>query len=159
MRSNIFMDSNSLSVLNNHFVGVDRLIDQMIYATTLDSSTSYPPYNIVRKSDYEYEIEIACAGFSEENLDVTQTGRELVVSGQKDNKSSNEYLHKGIGSRNFKRKFSLADNVDVKEVTIGNGMLSIRLERYIPEEERPRKIPIGKVIDSNPELLTEASKK
>lgn len=156
MVSNIFMDSNSLSLLNNHFVGVDRLIDQMKYATTLDSSTSYPPYNIVRKSDSEYEIEIACAGFSEDSLDVTQTGRQLVVSGLKKDKDTTEYLHKGIGARNFKRKFSLADNVDVKDVAIGNGMLIIRLERYIPEEERPRKIPIGKVVDSsNPELLTE----
>jgi|TARA_R110000803_G_scaffold42264_10_gene90792 molecular chaperone IbpA len=161
---NFFTDSGSLSILNNHFVGIDRLIDQMESTyTSIPTGTvqTYPPYNIIRKSDSEYTIEIACAGFSEEDLDITQTGRQLIVTGSKDKDSEkqSEYLHKGIGARSFNRKFTLADNVDVTKVDIGNGMLNIHLERYIPEELRPRKIPIGKAIPIpkklEPELLTE----
>ena len=144
MQSNIFMDSNSLSVLNNHFVGVDRLIDQMIYATTLDSSTSYPPYNIVKTGENTYDVELALAGFGKDDINVEYAENQLTIkSVKKEEKEEKEgVIHKGISKRHFARSFTIAEDVEVKGAELKDGLLTVALERVIPDHKKPRTIKI-----------------
>jgi molecular chaperone IbpA len=106
-------------------------------------SSGYPPYNIVQISDDEYMISIAVAGFTMDNLDITKDRNILRIEGSSPESDEEViYLHKGIGSRNFRREFTLADHVEVKSAELELGMLNIRLERNVPEEMQPKKIAI-----------------
>jgi molecular chaperone IbpA len=104
---------------------------------------NYPPYNIVQIDENEYMISIAVAGFGMDNLDVTQDGNELVIEGKQPVGSDQaNYLHKGIGTRNFKRSFTLAEHVNVENATLELGMLNVHLVREVPEELQPKRITI-----------------
>ena len=108
-----------------------------------ESNNSYPPYNIV-KSDNNYTISLAIAGFSKDEIDISIQENELVVKGAIKNTQENiEFLHKGIAGRNFERKFRLADTIKVTDANYENGLLHIFLEREIPEHQKPRKISIS----------------
>lgn len=105
---------------------------------------SYPPYNIVKFDDDNYQIQIAVAGFSKEEIDIQTKNNQLTVNGaiQVEN-TEIEYLHHGLASRDFSHTFKLSDTVYVKSADIINGVLKINLENILPEEKKPRKIPIG----------------
>ena len=126
-------------------IGFDQLLDDMdrILNTGQQSST-YPPYNIVRISDDHFSIEIAVAGFTEEELDVTVENNQLIVSGNKAIEVTEEkiYLYRGIGLRSFRRNFHLDRHIEVSGAKIENGLLIISLERIIPDELKARKIDI-----------------
>ena len=108
-----------------------------------ETNSSYPPYNIV-KSDNNYTISLAIAGFSKDEIDISIQENELVVKGAiKNNQENIEFLHKGIAGRNFERKFRLADTIKVTDANYENGLLHIFLEREIPEHQKPRKISIS----------------
>ena len=108
-----------------------------------ESNNPYPPYNIV-KSDNNYTISLAIAGFSKDEVDISIQENELVVKGAiKNNQENIEFLHKGIAGRNFERKFRLADTIKVTDANYENGLLHIFLEREIPEHQKPRKISIS----------------
>jgi molecular chaperone IbpA len=111
-------------------------------------SSGYPPYNIVQINEDEYMISIAVAGFGMDNLDITLDKRILTVEGTapKGDEEVN-YLHKGIGGRNFRRQFTLAEHVEVENASLELGMLNIHLKRYVPEELQPKKIEISAVSD------------
>lgn len=125
-------------------VGFDRMFDELARTAGSLNATNYPPYNIVRTAEHEYDIEIAVAGFEADELDVELQNGELTVKGE--NKAEAErvgnYLHQGIASRNFTRKFALADHVEVRGVTVRNGIMTIKLEVIVPEHEKPKKIAI-----------------
>jgi len=125
-------------------IGFDRIFEELARTQEKLNNTNYPPYNIVRLAETEYAIEVAVAGFSENELDVEMQNGELVVKGEAkatDTRTGN-YLHQGIAGRDFVRTFALADNVEVKGAIVKNGILTIKLEVFIPEHEKPKKIAI-----------------
>jgi molecular chaperone IbpA len=136
------MRSYDLSPLFRSTVGFDRmgrLLDSAFQAET----PTYPPYNIEKVGDDAYRITMAVAGFGEDDLEVTQKGSQLVVSGKARNEEAEvSYLHRGIAARAFNRHFELADHVNVVEASLANGMLSIALKREVPEALKPRTIGI-----------------
>ena len=118
----------------------DRLLDDSFVTTT----NNYPPYNIVKVSDTDYAIQIAVDGFGKDDIEIETKENSLTVKSvdKKDGEvvDDTSYLHKGISNRAFKRTFTIADDVVVKDATFENGLLNIDLERIIPEEKKPRKI-------------------
>lgn len=145
MTTTSIMRKYTTDILNDpYFIGFDSLINRLNTANT--AMTNYPPYNIVRTDDNSYVIELAVAGFSESELDITVHGGTLVVKGETLPKEKEpKYLHRGIAARNFNRSFTLADTIEVVGAQVYNGMLQIRLENHVPEERKPRKIQIGYV--------------
>ena len=126
-------------------VGFDRLFDVLDRQFTNSVSTTYPPYNIVKEGENGYKIEVAVAGFREDELDITVKDYVLTVTGEQkreENAEAPTYLHKGISARSFTRSFTLGDHIEVKGAVVQNGLLVIDLERHVPEEEKPKKIAI-----------------
>ena len=126
-------------------VGFDRLASLMSSATRQDQGNSYPPYNILTTSEDHYRITMAVAGFSREEINITTEQNRLLVSGNRaeESEEQGEYLHRGIATRSFERRFNLADHVKVTGAELENGLLHIDLEREIPEAMKPRTIEIG----------------
>jgi molecular chaperone IbpA len=121
-------------------VGFDRLFDM------LDNSTrpEWPPYNIERSGENQYRISMAIAGFGPNEIELTQQGNTLWVSGQKNtDQGHQEMLHRGLAFRSFKQSFSLADHVKVTAANLENGLLTIELVREVPEQLKPRRIEVG----------------
>ena len=125
-------------------VGFDRVFDLLDSVVSQPGVNGYPPYNIEKAGENAYRIVMAVAGFSEAELNVTQKENELLVTGQtKQNGDDNrQYLYRGIAGRNFERRFQLADHVKVVGAKLANGLLTVELQREIPEEKKPRAIAI-----------------
>ena len=138
--------SDFITSLTPFTVGMDRMIralEQFSNSYT-GSSTGYPPYNIEQVDDGKWVISMAIAGFGEEDIEVSQKERNLTVKGKIKNKDDdNDFVHRGIANRSFERTFRLGEHVLVKNATLKNGMLAIDLEQEIPEEEKPKVIPIS----------------
>ena len=122
------------------FIGFDHLLADMEYATT-HANDHYPPHNIIKESDTEYTIELAIAGFSKDNVTVTQKERSLKIIGEYKSKGR-DVVHRGISTRNFKRTFRLSEYVQVTGATFEDGLLAVTLKLEIPEEKQPRQITI-----------------
>ena len=124
-------------------VGFDRVFD-LLDSVAGQSSNGYPPYNIEKTSDNAYKIVMAVAGFTDSELNITQKENELLITGQTAQAGENEkqFLYRGIAGRNFERRFQLADHVKVSGAKLANGLLTIELQREIPEEKKPRSIAI-----------------
>ena len=129
-------------------VGFDSMFDRWESAFSVEGNrSSYPPYNIRREGDEKYFIELAIAGLKEDDLEVSLQSQVLTIRSKKENAGSEEntnYVHRGIAKRQFEREFTLSDDIVVKGCDLTNGMLTIELEKIIPEEKRARLIPIGK---------------
>jgi len=126
-------------------VGFDRfgsLLDAAL-SNERQSAGGYPPYDIERVEENEYNISIAVAGFRENEIDVQVENGVLTVRGKKESAKDGHYLHRGIATRSFERKFNLADHVEVRDAKLDSGLLEISLVREIPEAMKPRKIPVG----------------
>ena len=124
-------------------VGFDRTFDRLFdYATHQATSTGFPPYNIVKDGDYNYTIEMALAGYSKKDIEVEVADGVLSIKSIKESDGKENSLYHGIANRQFTRKFTLADDIIVKDGKLEDGMLSIELERVIPEEKKPRLISI-----------------
>lgn len=126
-------------------IGFDRLFSEIDRQWANSVNTGYPPYNISKQSENNYQIDLAVAGFKMDDLTITQTQTELKVEGsiaESTNETATDYLHKGIATRAFSRVFTLADHMEVKTAKLEHGILSILLERKIPEELQPKKIAI-----------------
>ena len=140
--------SKALSLFDNfnqltpYAVGYDKLFDNLSrYVDNNVSSTGFPPYNIRKEGDYHYVIEMALAGFSKEDIEIEVADGTLSVrSDKKDDASDN--LYRGISFRKFNRKFTLSDDIVVNDAALDNGMLTINLERVVPEEKKPRLIEV-----------------
>ena len=157
LRPTIFGDT--LKGLDQFFVGFDDQFNRLdqLYSDVTKNIPSYPPYNIRKVTDTEYRIEIAVAGFDQSEIDIElEEGSKLIVKGSSKDESA-DYMYKGIAKRDFTRTFILNDEIIVKGADIVNGMLTIDLERIIPEEKKPRKIVIGTAQQSAPQLLQEAT--
>jgi len=124
-------------------IGFDRMFDELERNFANSQSNGYPPYNIAQINDDEYMISIAVAGFGMDNLDVTKDKNILRIEGTSPKGDEHvNYLHKGIGGRNFRREFTLADHVEVVSAGLDLGMLNVHLKREVPEELQPKKIAI-----------------
>ena len=137
-------------------VGFDRIFDRLHNLNALQvKQGNYPPYNIVKRSDDIYEVEIAVSGFAEDEINIELEDGVMTVTGKKNTEESKvDYIHKGIAERDFTRKFTLSDTIEVRGADLNNGILSIVLENVIPEHKKPRTIEIGK--DDTQQFLTES---
>lgn len=134
---------NDFSPLYRMTVGFDRLFDMLDQVSRLEPMTNWPPYNVEKQGDDQYRITMAVAGFSQDEIEVTQQENTLVISGKKhQDNGQGEILHRGIATRAFKQRFNLADFVKVDEAKLENGLLTVELKREVPEELQPRRIPI-----------------
>jgi molecular chaperone IbpA len=126
-------------------IGFDRMLDTLESASRVTSIDTWPPYDIVRKSEDDYRISMAVAGLTENDLTITQEQNMLLVAGQKSDQdeASGQYLHRGIAARASRRRFELADHVKVVSANLENGLLTIDLKRELPEEMKPRRITIA----------------
>jgi molecular chaperone IbpA len=125
-------------------IGFETLFDRL-NDRSFETNEGYPPYDIVRKGDDQFDINVALAGFSADEISITAEPGLLTVSGRKQDRGGAEYLYQGISARSFERRFSLADYIEVEGASFENGLLHIRLERRIPDAIKPRKIQIGNV--------------
>lgn len=157
------MTTIDLTPLYRSSVGFDRMATLLNSAVRREQSApGYPPYNIEITGENQYEITLAVAGFSDDELDIQVENGILSVKGKKaDSDEKRQYLHQGIATRSFLRKFNLADHVEVQGAASENGILRISLLRELPEAMKPRTIAInGKetsVIDQKPESVKIAS--
>ncbi|MAP24416.1 MAG: hypothetical protein CMM87_02655 [Rickettsiales bacterium] len=148
------MTTFDLKPLFHSTIGFDRLVD-MFDPGTLQSQAkpaTYPPYNIVKTGEDRYEIVMAVAGFSKDQLQITLHDNTLKVEAATTNTGDEkvEYLHKGIAMRGFEKSFQLADFIKVKDVVLRNGLLTVSLQREVPEERKPRTIAISEDVESAP---------
>lgn len=140
------MRTVDMTPLFRSMVGFERLFDTMDTAAKQESGSGYPPYNIEQLGEHEYRIELAVAGFSEDDLDIEIQENVLTIAGKRVSAEDGEqrnFLHRGIAERSFERRFHLAENVLVRDADLKNGLLAIRLEREIPEAKKPRQIAIN----------------
>lgn len=134
---------DNLNQLTPYAVGFDRVFDQLnTYAANNATSTGFPPYNIRKGGDYTYAIEMALAGFSKNDIEIEVAEGLLTVRSIKENDENDSDIYRGISYRKFNRKFTLADDIVVKDASLENGMLEITLERIVPDAKKPRKITI-----------------
>lgn len=128
------------------FVGIDRLLNELTRFTEDPSRISgYPPCNVIRSGEDHYQIELAVAGFAQEDIALNVKDGVLTVEVHKtteSTESAREYLHKGIGTRAFTRSFRLSDYMEVSGANLRNGLLTITLERIVPEEAKAKRIAI-----------------
>ncbi|WP_372783922.1 Hsp20 family protein [Phenylobacterium sp.] len=137
------MRTIDFSPLYRSVVGFDRLAD-LLDSAAADGAAGYPPYNIERTDENAYRVEIAVAGFRQEELSIEVKENLLTVTGRKAaNDEPRRFLHRGLAERNFERKFQLADYVVVTEAALADGLLSIALKRELPEALKPRRIEIA----------------
>ena len=143
------MVRNTLSLLDNfnqitpYAVGFDRIFDNLSrYASDNVTSTGFPPYNIRKEGDYNYVIEMALAGFGKKDIEVEVADGTLSVRSVKENSEDDSTQYRGISYRRFERKFTMADDIVVNGAKLENGMLTIELERVVPEEKKPRLISV-----------------
>lgn len=133
-----------LPTFNRATVGFDRLFHELEQLSGSTHTTGYPPYNIIRETDNDYVVEVAVAGFSRNEISVELGHNRLIVKGKKENNegSPGEYVHRGLATRDFERMFTVADHIEVKEATLVDGVLRIKLERIVPAAEKTRQIEI-----------------
>jgi molecular chaperone IbpA len=135
---------NPFDAFMQHAIGLDTLVDSL-NSTRVLNKTNYPPYDIVKIDSENYEIKMAVAGFGESDISISLQENNLTIEGSKDKEEANT-IHNGISSRNFSRNFVLAGDVIVKRADVADGILSIKLEKFIPEEKKPKKIELGKDV-------------
>jgi len=138
------MRSFDLTPLHRSTVGFDRLFSMLDQMGNVDSTTTYPPYNIERTGENAYRITVAVAGFTDRDLDIEVKENTLSIRGdRKPENGKAEVLYQGIAARAFERRFQLADHVEVRGAALQNGLLHVDLVRVIPEAMKPRSIPIA----------------
>lgn len=144
------MRTYDLSPFWRSSIGFDRLFD--LVDDTMGGSDNYPLYDIERTGEDQYQISLALAGFSPEEITVTAEQSTLTVEGRKANKGDHAYLYHGISTRPFRRIFNLAEYVEVKDATFENGMLRIALVREVPEAMKPHRIAIQVAGNDNQQI-------
>ena len=134
--------SLDLTPFYRNTIGMDRLFDRIVSQFDHATQTNYPPYDIVKTGEDSYEIRVAVAGFAQGEVDVTFHEGQLVITGEKNTEETVNYLHHGISARKFTRSFQLAEYVEVKSAIAQDGILTVRLERIVPETAKPKTIAI-----------------
>jgi molecular chaperone IbpA len=152
------MRNYDFAPLTRSTVGFDRMFDLLDSAfTAAQGDEGYPPYNITKTGEASYRIELAVAGFGPDDVSIVAQENALIVSGSKSSAQQQLYLHHGIASRAFERRFNLADYVRVASADLVNGMLTIDLVREVPEAMRPRQIQIGSAAQKPEQIEQKAA--
>lgn len=133
----------------NTTIGFDRLFDEL--SRGVNQTNHFPPHNIVKEDETNYKIELAVAGYADEWLEVSLNDGTLTVKTIDVETNAPEYIHKGITSKHFSKDFTLSEDVIVSDVNLVNGILTVNLIRIVPEEKKPRVIP----INADKQLLNE----
>jgi molecular chaperone IbpA len=155
MTKTLTLRSFDIPALTKFGIGFDNMFDDLMRVNAQQSSTNYPPYDIVQVNDDEYMIAVAVAGFGYDDLSVTKDKKILVIEGKhsretvENEDSTAKYLHKGISERSFRREFQLADHVEITGAHLELGILSINLKREVPEDAKPKTIAITYTSSSN----------
>jgi len=146
MTKTLTLRSFDLPAITKFGIGFDNMFDELMRVSAQQSSTNYPPYNIVQINDDEYMISLAVAGFGLDNLSVTKDKKFLIIEGKEYQPDSEKvvpnYLHKGISNRDFRREFQLADHMEITNAHLELGILSVHLKREVPEDAKPKTIAI-----------------
>ena len=133
-----------LSPFLRNSIGLDSLFDNLVGRMDMERNQNYPPYNIIKKDDNNYIVEIAIAGFNDGDIDVTLHNGQLQVSGEKSTiEAEGVHVHQGIGTRKFIRTFALSEYIEVETAEAQNGILTIHLKRNVPEAMKPKSIAIS----------------
>lgn len=134
-----------LEIFRPFTLGFDEVFDRLESLTKAPGKTAYPPYNIIRRSDQEFTVELAVAGFTEQDLDIEMAPNALTITGklQEATETPTSYVYRGIANREFRRVFSVSDTIQIQGADLKDGMLRIYLENVIPEAQKARKITIG----------------
>ncbi len=158
----VSLNAADIRKLDPFFVGFDRLwkqIDTMHTTSHPNVAGGYPPYNIRQVAEDHYHIEMAIAGFSQEDIEVLLQDGKLTVTGKAaDEEEGGKLLHRGIANRAFTREFTLSDTIEVEGANLENGILLISLKNIIPDHKKPKAIKVtsgAKSIEGKKELLTE----
>jgi molecular chaperone IbpA len=142
MTKTLSLRSLDIPSIHKFGIGFDNMFDELTRMHS-QQSLNYPPYNIVKNTEDSFSIEVAVSGFSEGDVTVNLDNRVLTIKGTKNEELVAEYLHKGISTRDFVREFTLAEHVEVVNASQKDGILSILLERIVPEEKKPKTIAIS----------------
>ena len=149
--------ANDLDRFMGLSIGFDSMFNRLANFPQQPEVGAYPPYNIRKEDDFNFVIELALAGFSEKDVEIELTENVLSIrsTGEKgkQNLDTPDYVHRGIANRSFSRKFTLADDIIVRGAEFENGLLNITLERVVPDEKKPRIIPI-----TNPNVIEHKKK-
>jgi molecular chaperone IbpA len=145
-KNTLTLRSFDLPAIHKFGIGFDNMFDELHRIHSQQSTTNYPPYNIVQINEDEYMISMAVAGFGLDNLSITKDKNFLIIEGKNTIKEEDmpdiNYLHRGISARDFRREFKLADHVEIENAHLELGILSVHLKREIPEEQKPKSIAI-----------------
>jgi len=130
--------------LHKFGIGFDNMFDELLRVAGQQTQSNYPPHNVIKTGEDTVTIEVAVAGFAEGEIDINVNQHQLTISGEqkREDDANHEYLHRGISRRDFTHTFTLAEHVEVKNASIQEGILSVYLERYVPEEAKPKSIAI-----------------
>lgn len=146
MTNTLHLRTLDIPALTKFGIGFDTMFDELHRIHSQQSSTNYPPYNVVQINEDEYMISLAVAGFGLDNLTVTKDKNFLIIEGKQhdvEDKVETNYLHRGISARDFRREFKLADHVEIDHAHLELGILNIHLKRDIPEAQKPKTIAIS----------------
>lgn len=144
MTRTLSLRSLDIPQIHKFGIGFDNMFDELMRVTN-QGNTNYPPHNVIKTGEDTVVIEVAVAGFSEEEIELNLDNRTLTITGTKIEASdpvNYEYLHRGLSGRNFTQHFTLAEHVEVVDAIVKNGILTINLERKVPDEKKPKKIAI-----------------
>lgn len=144
-RGTLTLRSLDIPSIHKFGIGFDSMIDELMRVSSAQTTSNYPPHNVIKTGEETVMIEIAVAGFEEGEINISTENNILTIHGEQfhDEPVNYEYLHRGLSSRDFTQNFRLAEHVEVKDATIKNGILTILLERDVPEEKKPRSIAIN----------------
>lgn len=150
----------SFGPLTTSTLGFERFFDdveKLLSADVQKVASTFPPHNILKLDENRYVVELAVAGFSKDEIDIQVSDGILSIKGEKKEKiDDSKYIHRGIGTRSFTKKITVADTIEVKGAEFKDGILRIGLENIIPEHKKPRKIEIGNELkEFKPQLLQE----
>jgi len=140
----IKIDTNALNQLNRALIGFDRVFEDFENRWANNVQTNYPPHNVLKTGENTYAIQLAVSGFEKDEITVEVDQDRLVIIGERlrEEDADTVYLHRGLATRDFQKVFPLAEHVEVRSSSIRNGILTVYLERIVPESLKPRRIEI-----------------
>jgi molecular chaperone IbpA len=145
MTRELTLRSLDIPSIHRFGIGFDSMLDELLRVAGTQTQTNYPPHNVIKTGDESILIEVAVAGFAENEVSVNVDNNILIISGEqyRNEPANYEYYHRGLSRRDFTQKFKLAEYVEVVNASLKDGILSVYLERKVPEEKLPKKIAIN----------------
>lgn len=134
--------TKDLTPFYRNSIGIDRMMEHFMSTNLSNTSTGYPPYNIIKQDEDTFLIEVAVAGFDKGDISITEENQQLIIIGDRIEEDTRDFQHQGIGYRKFTRTFQLADYVKVELAEVKNGILGISLKRIVPDSLKPKQIDI-----------------